>query len=137
MFRNFDEDYLMSKMWLLFNAGFMSVTGLYIIFTDDVKRESTTYIAMNSLIPINMWGIVFLFVGVLYFFAAFHEGKSKHWLYVIAGTLGAIIFSLYAMASIEVTENIMVGGRYGIVAIFSLFIAFVGGYKLWDLTKRA
>lgn len=136
MLKNYDEDYLMAKMLLLFNACFISVTGLYIIFTEDIQRDSTTYTAMSTLTPLKIWGIIFLIVGILYFFAAFHEGKSKYVLYIIAGTVGAVIFSLYAMASIEMTDNVMIGARYGIVGIFSLFIAVIGGYKLWNLMKK-
>jgi hypothetical protein len=86
---------------------------------------------MSSLISLNYWVIIFVVVGGLYFFAAFHEGKIKHLLMVIAGILGAVIFGLYAMASAEVSPNIMVAARYAIVAIFNAIIAVIGGYSLW------
>jgi hypothetical protein len=135
MLKNLDENDVLAKMFLLFMALFHTVTGLYIVLTDNIKRESTTYTAMSTLVSLNAWGIVFLIVGVLYFFAAFHEGKLKYLLMIVTGFMGAVIFALYAMASIEVSGNLMVGARYAIIASFDLIIAIVGGYGLWNLKR--
>jgi hypothetical protein len=135
MLKNLDENDVLAKMFLLFMALYINVTGLYIVLTDDIKRESTTYTAMSTLASLNTWGIVFLIVGFLYFFMAFHEGRVKHLLMIVTGTIGAIIFGLYAMASIEVSGNLMVGARYAIVASFNLFIAVLGGNQLWTLKR--
>jgi hypothetical protein len=135
MLKNLDENDILAKMFLLFMALYINVTGLYIVLTDDVKRESTTYKAMSTLVSLNTWGIVFLVVGFLYFFMAFHEGKVKYLLMIVTGSVGAVIFGLYAMASIEVTSVIVVGARYAIVASFNLIIAVLGGYQLWMLKK--
>ena len=135
MLKNLDENDILAKMFLLFMAMFHTATGLYIVLTEDIKRESTTYTAMSTLVSLNAWGIVFLIVGVLYFFMAFHEGLIKYLLMVITGLIGAVIFGLYAMASIEVTTVIVVGGRYAIVASFNLIIAVLGGFQLWMLKK--
>jgi len=135
MLKNLDENDVLAKMFLLFMALFHTVTGLYIVLTDNVKYESPTYLTMSSLISLNYWGIIFVIVGGFYFFAAFHEGKIKHQLMVVAGILGGIIFGLYAMASVEVTTNVMVAARYAIVGIFNAIISVIGGYSLWRLRK--
>jgi uncharacterized membrane protein HdeD (DUF308 family) len=90
---------------------------------------------MSSLISLNYWGIIFVIVGALYFFAAFHETKCKYRLMLFAGTLGAIIFGLYAMASVEVSGNLMIAARYAIVASFNAIIAAIGGVALWKHKK--
>lgn len=135
MLKNLDENDILAKMFLLFMALFHTVTGLYIVLTDDVKRESTTYTAMSTLVSLNAWGIAFLVVGFLYFFMAFHEGKVKYLLMIVTSSIGAVIFGLYSMASIEVSGNIMVGARYAIVASFNLMISVLGGFQLWTLKK--
>jgi hypothetical protein len=135
MLKNLDENDILAKMFLLFMALYITVTGLYIVLTDDVKRESTTYTAMSTVASLNTWGIIFLIVGFLYFFMAFHEGKVKYLLMIVAGSTGAVIFGLYAMASIEMTAVIVVGARYAIISSFSLIIAVLGGISLWTLKK--
>lgn len=135
MLKNLDENDIQAKMLLLFFALYISVTGLYIVLKDDVKYESTTYTAMSTLGSLNTWGIVFIIVGISYFFMAFHEGKVKYLLMIVTGFMGAVIFGLYAMASVEVTSVIVVGARYAIVASFNLMIAVLGGFQLWTLKK--
>lgn len=135
MLKNLDENDILAKMFLLFMSLYINVTGLYIVLTDNIKRESETYTTMSQLLSLNTWGIVFLIIGFLYIFSAFHEGAIKFRLMVVAGTLGAIMFSLYAMASYEVSVNIVVAARYTVVASFNAIIATIGGVALWNLRR--
>lgn len=131
MLRKYDDNDLLAKMFLLFYALLHGVTGGYLLVVDGVKFQSATYYGMASLFSLDVWGCVFIAVGVLFIAATFHEGHYKHWLSLLAGTLGGVIFGLYAMASAELAVNVMVPARYAIIASFNVLIALVGGHEIW------
>lgn len=131
MFQKYDDNDLLAKMFLLFNALLHGVTGAYLLLTEDVEYQSDMYYAMSSLVSLNAWGFVFIVVGVLFIAATFQEGSAKYRLTLLAGTLGGIIFGLYTMAAAELAVNIMVSTRYAIIASFNVFIAVLGGYAIW------
>lgn len=131
MLRKYDDNDLLAKMLLLFNALLHGVTGGFLLLVSDVKYQSDTYYAMSLLFSLDAWGCVFIVVGVLFIAATFHEGHYKHWLSILAGALGGVIFGLYAMASAELAVNVMVPARYAIIASFNVLIALVGGHEIW------
>ncbi len=131
MLQKYDDNDLLAKMFLLFNALLHGITGGYLVVVDDVELQADTYIGMASLFSLDVWGCVFIVVGVLFIAATFHEGHYKHWLSIIAGVLGGVIFGLYAMASAQLAVNIMLPARYAIIASFNVLIAVVGGFEIW------
>lgn len=131
MLRKYDDNDLLAKLFLLFNALLHGATGGYLLLAKNVAFQSDTYFAMAMLFSLDAWGCVFVVVGVLFIAATFHEGHYKQWLSVIAGTLGGIMFGLYAMAAAELAVNMMVPMRYAIIASFNALIALVGGHELW------
>lgn len=131
MFRKYDDNDLLAKMFLLFNALLHGVTGAYLLLVEGVEFQSETYYAMASLASLDAWGCVFIAVGVLFIATTFQEGNVKHWLSLFAGILGGIIFGLYAMAAAELAVNSMVPARYALIASFNVIIAVIGGRAIW------
>lgn len=128
---NYGANDFLVRMFFLFHALLHGTTGLYLLLMEDVKYESPTYRMMSSLIPLELWGSFFLIASILYVVASFQEGRSKYWYMLIAGLIGTITFGLYAMASAELTSNIMISTRYSIIASFNAVIALVGVLSLW------
>lgn len=131
MLRKYDDNDLLAKMFLLFNALLHGITGGYLLVANGIELQADTYLGMASLFSLDVWGCVFIAVGVLFIAATFHEGHYKHWLSIIAGVLGGVIFGLYAMASAQLAVNIMLPARYAIIASFNVLIAVVGGFEIW------
>ena len=131
MLRKYDENDLMAKLFLLFNALLHGVTGGYLLVNSGVEYQSDTYYAMSRFMSLDAWGFVFLGAAALFIAAAFHEGHFRLWLSVFAGTIGAAIFGLYAMAAAELAVNFLVPARYAITASFNAIIAVIGGHELW------
>lgn len=132
MFKKYDNNDFLAKMFLLFNALFIGVTGFYLILADNVEVQSSTYRLMSGLLSLDAWGVVMLTSGALYTMSAFQEGRLKYKSMLIAGLVGGIMFALYTMASMESSINIMVPIRYAVIATFNLIIAGVGGIALWN-----
>lgn len=132
MFKKYDNNDFLAKMFLLFNALFIGVTGFYLILADNVEVQSSTYRLMSGLLSLDAWGVVMLTSGALYTMAAFQEGRLKYKSMLIAGLVGGVMFALYTMASMEASINIMVPMRYAVIATFNLIIAGVGGIALWN-----
>lgn len=126
-----DHNDFLAKMFLLFNALFLIVTGVFLITATDVEIQSPTYELMARLMNLDGWGIVFGVSGFLFLAASFQEGRIKFLSMLIGGVLGGAVFMLYTAASVEGAVNMMVPVRYGVIAGFELIIAGVGGFCLW------
>jgi hypothetical protein len=135
MLRKYDDNDLLAKMFLLFFALLHGITGVYLVVVDGVELQAATYYGMASLFSLDVWGCVFIAVGVLFVATSFQEGHVKHWLAIFAGTLGTVIFGLYAMASAELAVNSLISSRYALIASFNAIIAVIGGRAIW-IRKR-
>lgn len=131
MLRKYDDNDLLANMFLLFNALLHGITGVYLVVVNDVELQAATYYGMASLFSLDVWGCVFIAVGVLFIASTFQEGTVKHWLSLFAGVIGGVIFGLYAMASAELAVNSLISSRYAVIASFNVLIALVGGHELW------
>ena len=48
MLRKYDDNDLLAKMFLLFNALLHGITGGYLVVVDDVELQADTYIGSNQ-----------------------------------------------------------------------------------------
>lgn len=126
-----DHNDFLAKMFLLFNALFLGITGVYLVTANNLTAQSPTYDLMSSLLNLDGWGIVFLVSAFMFLAASFQEGRIKFLSMLIGGVLGGIVFSLYTAASVEGSMNMMLPVRYGVLAGFNFIIAGVGGFCLW------
>lgn len=131
--KNHDEDDLMSKILFLYFAFVHGGLGTFFMIKDMTIFNSKAVIAMSNIIPIKVWGFVFLVTALCYVLAAIHDGKPKFIYMTIGGLLGSMVFGLLSMAMFELSAPQLDTTRYGIISSIDLIISMVGGIALWKL----
>lgn len=133
--KRYDEDDFLAMMLFLYFAFVHGVVGMFLTFKDISKYKSKVFDAMTSLMPMNLWGIMFCVVAILFILTALQEGKSKNLMMLVGGVMGSLLFGLTAMANTELASNPTNTLNYAIISSFDLIFAFVGGVALWK-SKR-
>ena len=129
--RNDEENDFLAKVFLVFMAMFVGVTGGYIMLLGTITYSAPTYDLMAGLLSLDTYGAILIGAGVLYIYAALNEGRRRSVGLLIAGFFGGTLFALYATAAFEGTDNVMIPLRYAITAGFNYILAGVGGVALW------
>lgn len=131
MYQNEENDFL-ARLLFAFNAMLIGFTGGYFVVVGDISYSTPTYNSMSELLPLWAYGLVLVGVSALHIRAAVCEGDKRYWSMTIAGSVGGILFALYATASFEGTHVILLPMRYAVISGINLIIAGVGGYALWS-----
>lgn len=134
IFRWQTEEKFLANMMLLSNGLFLVISGYYFI-ADGYKSAAPTYELMIGLMPLEAWGVVMAIAGMFLCAAAFQLGTMRYSSMIAGGVLGAIMVTLYAMASAEGATTYLVPVRYAVMACFNLLIAVLGGIEVWRIKK--
>ena len=131
IFKNYNEDDVMSKILLLYFAFQHGAVGVFFIFGDKQILQMKAFKGMSRLLPMDAWGILLLVSALCFTLSILQENSLQHYFMVAAGTSGMITFSLLAMASIELSTNQTTSLNYIIIASIDILIAILGGVAIW------
>lgn len=134
VFRGQTEEKFLANMMLLSSGLFLVVSGYYFVTSKEMPG-ATTYELMTGLMPFEAWGVLMIVAGLPLCAAVFQLGQVRNMSMLGGGMLGAVIITLYAMASSQGAVTFLVPVRYSIVAGFNLLIAVLGGLQAWRTRK--
>lgn len=122
----------------LFSIGlFVSVRGIYwIINIEKSLGESDFYIALHSVMPLYVWGILVLISGVMLMLSSMFYGQRQEnnislRLVVLGGAGGALVNFLMSSAALFNAINWLTPVQFLIMAGLLGFISFVAGVELY------
>lgn len=130
--KNYDEDDIISKIFFLYFSFMHGAVGLFLFLKDISQFQSKVFEGMSSIMPMKMWGLIFLLSALWFFITAFQEGRPKFTYMTLAGLFGAIVFGIFAMASLELATDQTTTINYVIISSIDLIVALVGGVALWN-----
>lgn len=130
-FDNYSEDNVISKLLYIYFAFAHGSVGVFLVLEDLERFNSKVLRAMGSVIPMGIWGLILLIAALGFILMAIQEGKSKNISMVVAGIVGAFVFGLMAMASLELSVNQTNTTNYIFISSVDLLIATLGGITLW------
>lgn len=94
------------------------------------------YQRMTDLMPMQLWGIIFIVVFILYLLGVIIEFKRLQFLLFMAGgIIGGITQLLYTIASFDASAYQVHTIRYLFFAILHLVVASMGVYA-WLKTRK-
>lgn len=132
LLRNYNEDDVLAKVLLLYFAFQHGAIGVIMLFEDlSLVYKTSTVDAMASMLPMELWGVLLLFVSVSFVIAAIQESKLSYVAMIVSGSIGFVIFGLIAMASIELAGNLTNSINYIVIASIDALIAIIGGMAIW------
>jgi hypothetical protein len=131
MFKNYNEDDIMSKVLLLYFGFQHGAIGAFFIFSDELITQMKAFQGMSNILPMDVWGIVLMVSAVAFIATTLQENKSQYWFMILAGLTGMVTFSLLAMANIELSSSQTNTINYIIIASIDIIIAILGGVALW------
>lgn len=131
--KNYDEDDLMSKILFLYFSFVHGAIGIFFMFEDTSKYNSKVLKAMDSMLPMKIWGVIMLVSTLCFVLSVLQEGKPKYAYMIIAGVSGSAVFGLLMMANLELASQQTNTINYAIVSSIDTIIALVGGVALWRL----
>jgi len=132
-FDNYSEDNVVSKILYIYFAFSHGVFGLFLVVEDLSRFNSKVINAMDSVMPISIWGVMLILSALSFMLVAIQEGKIKGMSMIFAGFVGAMIYGLLAMASMELSVNQTNTLNYIFISSVDLLIATLGGITLWKL----
>ena len=135
MFKHYNEELFLAHMFVLTIAIFNGMTAIFFI-TADPRISSPTYEKMQELMSLDAYGLIMLASSVFLILSIFQIGKIKNLSMIAGGLLGTISIGLYASASTQGAVNMMLPSRYSLIACACLLLAIVGGFSLWQQTKK-
>lgn len=100
--------------------------------TEKVVNESPLYIVLHEILPIYIWGLLFVFSGLCFLLAAVFypkvdiNNRSNNFL-IIGGTLSGIIHVIMAASSISNSSEWFFPYQYCVFAMLFFYLAFMGG----------
>lgn len=122
----------MSAILFLYFSFIHGAIGVFLTFDNPLQYGSKIFIGMNNLLPMRVWGILLLISSIMFILASFQEGRKQYTCMVISGFIGAIVFILMTMASLELVAGEQTNTvNYAIISSIDLVIAMVGGISLW------
>lgn len=130
-FDNYDQDNVVSKLLYIYFAFAHGSIGLFLVVSDLERFNSKVLKAMGYVVPMSVWGLLFLVTAITFILIALQEGKAKHISMIVAGLMGAMVFGLMAMASLELSVNQTNTMNYIFISSVDLIIATLGGVTLW------
>ncbi|MFB1100923.1 hypothetical protein [Terribacillus sp. JSM ZJ617] len=118
-------------------AGISVINGIGFIWLGGDKQYSTpTYEVMTNLMPLQLWGIIFVVVAVLYLMAIIIEIPRGHFIiFAVAGVIGAIMQLLYTLATYDASTYQIHTIRYLFFSLLHLVIVGLGVYA-WLKTRQ-
>ena len=134
VFRGQTEEKFLANMMLLSSGLFLIVSGYYFV-TSKGMPAAATYKLMTGLMPFEAWGVLMIVAGVPLCAAVFQLGQVRNMSMLGGGILGAVIITLYAMASSQGAVTFLVPVRYAMMAGFNFLIAVLGGLQAWRTRK--
>jgi len=130
-FNNYSEDNVVAKILYIYFAFAHGAFGFFLV-TEDLSRFNSKVIdAMGNIIPISIWGLILIAAGLGFLLAAIQENNIKSISMIVAGLIGAVIYGLMTMASIELSVNQTNTVNYVFISSVDLLIAMLGGVTLW------
>ncbi len=116
---------------------FALIDGIGFIWLGGEQHYSTAlYTRMTDLMPMQLWGIIFIVVFILYLIGVIIEFKRAQFLLFLAGgIIGGITQLLYTIASFDASQYQIHTIRYLFIALLHLVIAGMGVYA-WLKTRK-
>lgn len=131
IFKNYDEDDILSKLLLLYFAFQHGAVGLVFIFQSSYIVKMEAFRGMSKLLPMDAWGIILVISAVCFVLSIIQEHFVKYYFMIIAGSTGMVAFSLLSMANLELAVNQTNSLNYIIIASIDVLIAILGGVAIW------
>jgi hypothetical protein len=108
----------------------------FIWLGSEQHYSSATYERMTDLMPMQLWGIIFIVVFILYLLGVIIEFKRAQFLLFMAGgIIGGLTQLLYTIASFDASDYQVHTIRYLFFAILHLVVASMGVYA-WLKTRK-
>ncbi|MGW7903294.1 hypothetical protein [Staphylococcus xylosus] len=107
---------------------------------ESVLGDSPFYVALHSIMPIWVWGIVAMIFSLIFLSSAFFIPKQPinnicNWLLVIGGLGSAILYFFMTSASIYHAINWLSTAQFAVITVVCGVLAFVGGADIYDRRK--
>lgn len=122
----------------LFGLGvFVDIRGVYwFVNQESVLNESEFYEALHEVMPIWLWGFLFLIFGTCLILASLFFGKRSinnisNYFMLIGGTGSAIIHFLMASAGIYNAINWLTPAQFVVMTAWLGFVGFMGGVDIY------
>jgi hypothetical protein len=118
-------------------AGISIINGIgFIWLGGDKEYSAPTYEIMTNLMPLQLWGIIFVLVAVLYLMAIIIEIPRGHFiLFAVAGSIGAVMQLLYMLATYDTSTYQIHTIRYLFFGLLHLVVVWLGVYA-WLKTRK-
>lgn len=132
------KEQMLSTLLLGIGLYTMSRGTFWIIYNSDLDVENDFYGALNGLIPLFFWGIIFLVSGLLLAMSSWFIAKDRisfHRMVIIGGLANFVVYLFMAGASLYNASVWITTIQFVVLSGVNLMLALLGGRTLYERRK--
>lgn len=120
-----------------------TVTGrgvMWFTAQEMVLRDSPFYVALHTVMPIWVWGLIAMVTGLILLLSVFHvtsmEVSLKYYYYSCVGGLSSSVFYFFMVAaSLNNNINWLTPYNFLILTVWTGIVGFIGGAEIYARRK--
>lgn len=125
---------------LLLGATVLGRGVMWFTAQEMVLRDSPFYVALHTVMPIWVWGLIAMVTGLVLLLSAFHvtsmEISLKHSYYSCIGGLSSSIFYFFmVVASLNNAINWVTPYNFLLLTVWTGVVGFLGGAEIYARRK--
>ncbi|MGV3143162.1 hypothetical protein NKW85_09870 [Staphylococcus simulans] len=122
---------------LLFGTGLFTFWRgfFWAIAQGSVLGDSPFYRELHNLLPIWIWGVLFLFSGILLMCSSYllpKQNNKSYWFITIGSFISFIMYFIITSASVYNAINWLSPIQFATLSGIYLVMTFFGGFELYD-----
>lgn len=122
---------------LLFGMGIFTFwRGLFwTVEQSSVLDDSAFYRELHELMPIWIWGILFMVSGIMLIFSSYllpKKNKTSYWFITIGALISFVMYFIITSASVYNGLNWLSPVQFATLSGVYLVVTFFGGFEIYD-----